>query len=100
MILQIEQVIDLGNLSKQRILFRVVQNGNLLGHHLFLGNGYFYSFPHVEVKMGDYVVLYIKRGEWETKKFPDAICHFLYYGERLRLWEEQAQSFHLVFRTN
>lgn len=99
MILRIEQVLDIGNLGKQRIMFRAVKNGNLLGYHLFQGDIYFYSFPYWEVKSGDFVVLYISGGERETKKFVDAICHFLYMGERVRLWEEQADTFRLVFRS-
>ncbi len=100
MILQLEQVLNLGNPSKQRILFSVLNNGNLLGYHLFQGSGYLYSFPHLEVKKGEYVVLYLSSGERKTMKFHDAICHFLFYGERLRFWEEQSETFHLVFRTN
>ena len=100
MILQLEKVLDLGNLGKQRILFRAVKSGNLLGYHLFQANSFFYSFPHCDVKNGDYVVLYISGGERKTMKFADAICHFFYYGERLRLWEEQSDKFHLVFQAD
>lgn len=100
MILQMLKVMDIGYLGKQRLLLKVLADGNLLGYHLLQADNYFYSFPHWEAKRGDYVVLYINSGERKTVKFADATCHFLYYGKRLRLWEEQADTFHLVFRIN
>lgn len=98
MVIKIEQVLDMGKLTKQRILFQAVKDGNLLGYHILLGDSYFYSFPYWKVRDGDYVVLYINRGERETKKFVDAVCHFLYYGEQIHLWEEHPDTFHLEFQ--
>lgn len=96
MIIQLIDAIDIGNLGKQRLLFRAVGNGNLVGCHLFIGDSYFYSFPFCEVKKGNYIVLYLGTGTNETRKFADETCHFLYYGERVRLWNEQKDRFKLV----
>ena len=96
MLLKLTDVIDIGTLAKQRLCFEVVEDGNLWGHYLFQGDYLFYMFPYWKVTKGDYVVLYVSPGDNETKVIVGQKCHFLYYGDWTRLWEEQKNTFRLV----
>ena len=86
------EALDLGNFGKQRLVFRCRSTASLKGKHLFQGDHHLYSFPPVDVKTGDYLVVYIRHGQMATQKFRDATCHFFYCGKWSRLWDDPAPS--------
>lgn len=97
MLLRLIDEIDIGHQSKQRLLFLVINEGNLLGNYLLMNKDVFYMFPYKPVKKGDYVVLYISPGNNETKVIVKQVCHFLYVGKWVHLWEDQKEVFKLAF---
>jgi hypothetical protein len=98
MLLKLTDLLDIGTLAKQRICFEVIKGGNLMGHYLYQGDYLFYIFPSWQVKKGDYVVLYVSPGHNKKQVFGSKKCHFLYYGEWIQLWDEQKETFRLVYR--
>jgi len=96
MILEFTTSLDIGNLGKQRLLFRCLREGDLKGLHLLHGTMHLYSFPSFNVKKHDMVVVYIRSGDNCTERFRDATCHFFYCGKWLRIWEDQEDTFRII----
>lgn len=81
---------DAGNLSEERIGFRVMQPCNLkffvVYHTEKTGDGFYNRPKHVfwfypkEVNVGDEVVLYTKKGIDNTVEREDHKIHFFYWG--------------------
>ncbi|WP_343748175.1 hypothetical protein [Fluviicola sp.] len=91
------EVMDVGFFGKQRLLMRASKGGSLAHHHIFKGTAYFYTFPDFLVAKGDYVVLYINRGERQTKVFYKDTCHFFFFGKWMSFWEAVPDKISIVY---
>lgn len=98
MIIEYIEKLDIGNLGKQRVIMKATADGNMIGHHLFVGKMYLYSFPHMNVLKGDFIVLYIKSGKDCTQLFRKERCHFLYLGQMIRFWEDEPTQFRITYQ--
>jgi hypothetical protein len=91
---------DTGNYGKERIILKALNDINV-GDYLLLvsdkvdnsptsGKKESYWFPDKEVKQGDLVVLYTKRGDSSEKKLKSGkTAHFFYWGLRDSIWEDE-----------
>lgn len=96
--IKIGRIVDRGNLEKERIIFSVTEN-DFLGAYLALKTKKTgekaisskteatYWFPDKDVKKGDLVVLYSKKGINTEKTNTDSTTtHFLYWESSNVLW--------------
>jgi hypothetical protein len=100
--LKITKINDIGIIEKERIVMKVESSGNV-GEFLVLQSGYFnnsvtsrvfatFWFPDKEVSVGDYVVLYTKKGNDNEKPFKEVKSHFFYWGKSEAIWSENNRS--------
>lgn len=100
--LKISAIRDAGNLDKERIVMKVLAPTDI-GEHLLLctatADGKIttniqtaYWFPDKEVKEGDFVVLYSKKGRDSEKEFKNAMSHFFYLGSDKALWDKSENA--------
>jgi hypothetical protein len=89
---------DAGNLRKERVVIKVTDSSDI-GHYLLVktvsragtittGITDTFWFPDREVAVGDYVVLYTKRGTDTEKESNGTISHFFYWGRTEPIWNE------------
>jgi len=97
--LHIGSFADAGNISKERIVFKVLGNLDVgdyavlrsavgsSGEDATAGQKSAYWFPYLSVKAGDIVVLYSKKGKRSTKALSDGkTIYFFYWGKDEPLW--------------
>jgi hypothetical protein len=100
--LKITKISDKGDLNKERIVMKVESSGNV-GEFVILQSGYkndsvtndvyaTYWFPDKVVSIGDFVVLYTKKGSDNEKPFKDVKSHFFYWGKTEALWAGDNRS--------
>lgn len=91
-------VVDRGELSGERLIFRVRADTDI-GDYLVIRAEYdsdddqvttavsgAFWFPDRKVSAGDLVVLYTKRGRTRRKKVGQRTVHFYYWGKKKPLW--------------
>lgn len=95
--LKLKSVADKGDLQKERLVIRVL-NDTDVGEFLIMRTGFIneavnigvsntYWFPDKAVKAGDLVVLYSKVGTIKDKPLErGGTVHFFYWGESTALW--------------
>ncbi len=76
--LKLISALDCGFPAKQRLVFRVLQPGNLIGFSVRIAEREIYRFPDFEVNRKDMIIVYSKRGYQSTQEFHDVTCHFFY----------------------
>ncbi len=83
MLLQLIDELDIGSPTNHRMVFRVLEDGNLFNCGNF-NQTYWLNrpvvFPFFQVKKDEIVVLYFADGRQKTEKFVDGVCHFFYLG--------------------
>lgn len=90
MIIEIDSIKNSGNLEKERVIFKVIENGDLgkymVAQSITINDTSFssklqnlYWFPDKELKAGDLVVLYTKQGEKGNSVNEDGSTTYFYY---------------------
>ncbi|WP_097132487.1 hypothetical protein [Pedobacter xixiisoli] len=97
MIIKLINAIDCGFPIKQRLVLRVLQDGNLAGYVIRIaGSGReIYQFPYLKVARTDYIIIYFKRGDNCTEQFYDATCHF-FYADRWGTLPENLKQYEII----
>jgi hypothetical protein len=97
--LKLKSIADKGNLQKERLVIRVV-NDTDVGDFIVLLTGFFddevtigventYWFPNKPVKAGDLVVLYSKVGKVKDRPLDwGGDVHFFYWGLASSIWDK------------
>ncbi|MCZ4126771.1 hypothetical protein [Stutzerimonas balearica] len=91
-----------GNLQKERIVIRIESACNI-GEFLLLQTGFkngsvntgvyeTFWFPDKQVRAGDYVVVYTKKGASSEKPFNGVTSHFFYLGKSTPIWRTNERS--------
>ncbi len=96
--LEIQSFADIGDISKERLVLRALDDINI-GEYLILrsrrstdggplsGAKSAYWFPDIEVKAGDLIILYSKTGATGKKALSrDRTAHFYYWHMKEALW--------------
>ena len=94
--LKITAIRDAGDLYKERIVMRVMKSVDI-GDYAILRTGFqnqeldtriknAYWFPNKDVQLGDYVIVYTKRGIDRYREFNAHISHFFYWGLSEPIW--------------
>jgi hypothetical protein len=98
--LEISSFADVGQLQKERIVLKASSDIDVGDYAIFRswtrdgakptsGRKTAYWFPDGEVRAGDLVVLYTKKGQSSTKALDSGhTAHFFYWGLDSTLWDE------------
>lgn len=95
--LKITAIRDAGDLSKERVVMRALKAVDV-GDYAILQTGFqnqeldtriknTYWFPNKHVQIGDYVIVYTKRGIDRDREFNEHISHFFYWGLSNSIWD-------------
>jgi hypothetical protein len=104
MIFNISGISDPGNLAKERLVLKVVADGDLNDYAVFrafshektvlsgnIPNAFWFS--PVKLEVGDLVVLYTKGGTDSEKRLPSGrMTYFFYWGLDEPIWESSEYS--------
>ena len=97
----IDSFVDCGLLDKERVILKVFEDGDLGDYTALLskknvkdgenissaGKQWCYWFPNVDVKKGDLIVLYSKKGNQKTKEInANSTARFFYWGFDEPIW--------------
>ena len=109
--LQILNVLDHGDLDKERVRFKAVKDNVYLNEFIVMDNTYddegrlsnknrhCYDFinDNVKLKKNDRVVLHTKEGKNFTKTFPSGvIAYHIYWGLDETVWNQDGDTVHLT----
>lgn len=96
--LKIGSIKDSGDIARERIIIPITEDCDIGGFvllkteantsSLVAGSVSGYWFPNYDVKAGDLVVLYTKKGSYKTKQRSDGTTHFLYWGLISPIWAD------------
>jgi hydrogenase maturation factor len=100
--LKITAVRDQGNIEKERVVLRVENNCDI-GEYILLQTGFVdgsvntriyatFWFPDKAVKVGDFVVVYTKKGKDSERPFKDGTSYFFYMGLTEAIWKRDGRS--------
>lgn len=107
--LAIKYVREHGNLEKERIILKALDDVNI-GDYLLADTTYIndnevsnmlrhtFWVPDKNVKKGDLIVIYTKRGSDSVKRNNSGTTHFFYWGMKRTIWhidEDAAALFHI-----
>ncbi len=96
---EIEFVLDKGNLEYERLALRVLRDADI-GDFMLICTGFeddqvttkvenTFWFPYKPVNRGDIVVVYSKKGSAKQKALKDnRTAHFFYWGQDSALWAD------------
>jgi hypothetical protein len=96
----ITQIADKGQLDRERIIIRALKDDDIGDYAIFkakIGTGEnvlpgnvpnAYWFIDIQIKAGDYVVLYTKVGKRSEKEISDAKSYFFYWGLSAPIWDD------------
>ena len=100
--LKITTIREKGDLSKERIVMKAQNSGNV-GEFMLVQTGLqegsvtnkvyeAFWFPDKDVKAGDFVVVYTKRGSDSAKPFNGVTSHFFYWGKDQSIWSSSEKA--------
>lgn len=96
---QIQSVVDKGDMDQERLVLKVRDDADI-GDFMLVRTGFkdddvttkvynSFWFPYKHVRARDFVVVYSKQGRSREKSLEDGRkAHFFYWGEAAPLWEE------------
>lgn len=103
MSIELRSIVDKGNLSKERLTFRVNSNSDI-GDYVILQSGFAdgevttdihnaFWFSYKPVKKGDLIVLYTRSGSGSVKPLKQSgFAHFYYWGLNSAMWENSERA--------
>ncbi len=94
--LKITAIREAGDLSKERLVMKATAPTDV-GEYVLLRTGTTdgkvttgvlntFWFPDKTINVGDYVVVYSKKGRDSEKEFKEVTSHFFYWGNSEALW--------------
>ncbi len=96
---QIQYVADKGNLSRERLVMRVRKEVDI-GDFILIRTGFeddevttevsnAFWFPYQQLRAGDLVVVYSKKGRSRIGPIDGAKAYFFYWGQESPLWDNE-----------
>ncbi|MFH1162366.1 MAG: hypothetical protein V1696_03810 [Candidatus Jorgensenbacteria bacterium] len=102
--IQIKGIEDAGNLEKERVIFEVLDDDNVGEYAVFKSkktgeaqvssatSATFWFTDH-EIKKGDLIVLYTKKGSYKTQVNGSGnTSHFFYWNKTVPIWTNQQED--------
>lgn len=110
--IKIENVVDKGNLDRERVLLKVLSNEDLKNYVImdstFNSEGdisntgrHAFKFPMKEVKKGDYICLFTKKMDTTSKsEFANSIgsiTHCFFWNREASVWNKNNDNCYLLY---
>lgn len=110
--IKIENVLDKGNLERERVILKVVSDENI-GNYVIMDSTFDqegdvsntgrhgYKFSSKEVKKGDFICLFTKNKDGssksEFKNTTGSTTHCFFWGRWATIWNKDSDCFYLMY---